>query len=185
MATLTPNYSLIKPDATDPFGSFRQDYNSNLDIIDANLGGGGGGGGHTIINPSGTAMAQRSGLKFTGGVTVTDDSGNNETVVNVVSGGSHTYSQTEQAIGTWINGATIYECVYDLGSDISIPNNSWTYVVTIPNIDKIIDCRGQYSGGSFYPLMAYHNGNDVNVLAARLNAPAAARYLIMQYTKTV
>lgn len=43
MATYTPNYNLKKPDSTDPFGDFRTDYNDNMDIIDANLGGGGGG----------------------------------------------------------------------------------------------------------------------------------------------
>ena len=42
MATQTTNYHLSKPDATDPFGNFRQSYNDNMDIIDANLGGGGG-----------------------------------------------------------------------------------------------------------------------------------------------
>ena len=43
MATLTPNYNLSKPEATDNFSAFRQSYNDNMDIIDANLGGGGGG----------------------------------------------------------------------------------------------------------------------------------------------
>lgn len=42
MATQTTNYHLSKPESTDPFGDFRQSYNDNLDIIDANLGGGGG-----------------------------------------------------------------------------------------------------------------------------------------------
>lgn len=42
MATYTSNYNLEKPDASDPFGDFRESYNDNLDIIDANLGGGGG-----------------------------------------------------------------------------------------------------------------------------------------------
>ena len=43
MATKTTNYHLSKPDASDPFSAFRQSYNDNMDIIDANLGGGGGG----------------------------------------------------------------------------------------------------------------------------------------------
>ena len=43
MATQTTNYHLSKPDASDPFSAFRQTYNDNMDIIDANLGGGGGG----------------------------------------------------------------------------------------------------------------------------------------------
>jgi len=42
MATHTTNYNLTKPEASDPFADFRADYNDNLDIIDANLGGGGG-----------------------------------------------------------------------------------------------------------------------------------------------
>jgi len=42
MATYTTNYNLKKPDSSDPFGDFRSDYNDNLYIIDANLGGGGG-----------------------------------------------------------------------------------------------------------------------------------------------
>ncbi len=94
------------------------------------------------------------------------------------------YSTNEQVVGTWIDGSTIYECVYDLGSDLTVPNNAWTYAVAIPNIDKIIDINGQYSSGSFYPLMAYHSGNDVYILASRVNASASVRYLIMRYTKT-
>lgn len=43
MSTYTTNYNLEKPDSTDDFKDFRANYNSNMDIIDANLGGGGGG----------------------------------------------------------------------------------------------------------------------------------------------
>jgi len=43
MATYTTNYNLSKPEASDAFSAFRQSYNDNMDIIDANLGGGGGG----------------------------------------------------------------------------------------------------------------------------------------------
>lgn len=88
MATYTTNYNLIKPDATDPLGDFRSDYNSNLDTIDANLGGGGGSGGHTIIDPNGSDMTQRTGLQFTGACSVSDDSVNDKTVVNITGGGS-------------------------------------------------------------------------------------------------
>ena len=45
-------------------------------------GGGGGGSKHTIINSSGTDMAARAGLQFTG-ATVTDDSVNDKTVVAI------------------------------------------------------------------------------------------------------
>lgn len=38
--------------------------------------------GHEIKNPSGTTMTQRSALKFVGGVSVTDDSTNDQTIIN-------------------------------------------------------------------------------------------------------
>ena len=43
MSSFTPNYNLEKPDAGDAFSLFRALFNSNMDIIDQNLGGGGGG----------------------------------------------------------------------------------------------------------------------------------------------
>lgn len=60
MATLTPNYNLEKPDASDQFGDFRTSYNSNMDIIDANLGGGGSGDtvSWTQIQTTGTKIAE-------------------------------------------------------------------------------------------------------------------------------
>ena len=85
MATHTTNYNLEKPEASDPFGDFRQSYNDNLDIIDQNLGG--GGGGHTIIDPNGSDMTQRAGLQFTGSCSVTDDAVNDKTVINISGGG--------------------------------------------------------------------------------------------------
>lgn len=56
MATQTTNYHLSKPDATDPFGNFRQSYNDNMDIIDANLGGGGGGGDVMDVEVNGVSV---------------------------------------------------------------------------------------------------------------------------------
>lgn len=91
MATYTSNYNLEKPEASDPFGDFRQSYNSNMDIIDQNLGGGGGGGGHTIIDPNGSDMAQRAGLQFTGSCSVSDDAVNDKTVVNISGGGGGSF----------------------------------------------------------------------------------------------
>lgn len=85
MGTYTPNLNLYKPDASDPFGEFREKFNDNMDILDN--GGGGGSGGHTIYDPNGNALAQENGLQFTGNVSVSDDSGNGRTVVDILGGG--------------------------------------------------------------------------------------------------
>ena len=46
MSTLTPNYGLIVPEATDTVEQVRADYATNLGLIDNISGGGGGGGGN-------------------------------------------------------------------------------------------------------------------------------------------
>lgn len=91
MATYTPNLSLYMPDSTDDFGEFREEHNDNMVKIDNAIGGGGGSGGHTIIDPNGNSLPQESGLQFTGGVTVTDDSVNGKTVVDISGGGGNVY----------------------------------------------------------------------------------------------
>ena len=62
MATYTSNYNLYKPDSTDNFKDFRDEFNTNMDTIDANLGGGGGGGGSEVtwtqLQQSGTKIAE-------------------------------------------------------------------------------------------------------------------------------
>lgn len=46
-----------------------------------------------------------------------------------VSGGSHSYSTTEQVVGTWIDGSPVYEVVLETDTQVQLNNLSWT---TIP-----------------------------------------------------
>lgn len=105
MATYTTNYNLERPDASDPFGDFRESYNDNLDIIDANLGGGGGS----------SSLAGLSDVNLTtptDGQVLTYDNVNSEWVNANPSGGGDSVSWTQlQASGTKIaeidiNGTT-------------------------------------------------------------------------------
>ena len=105
MATYTTNYNLKKPEATDPFGDFRTDYNDNMDIIDANLGGGGGS----------SSLAGLSDVNLTtptDGQVLTYDGNSAEWVNANPSGGGDTVSWSQlQASGTKIaeidiNGTT-------------------------------------------------------------------------------
>ena len=78
MATLTPNYNLSKPEATDNFSAFRQSYNDNMDIIDTNLGGGGG-GSYTAgdgINITGSTISLEYLSVVSGKVCIVYDDGN-------------------------------------------------------------------------------------------------------------
>ena len=80
MASYTPNLNLYKHDTTDDFGDFRAEFNNNMDILDQ----GGGGSGHTIEDGSGTAMTARANLQFVNCTSVTDDSVNDRTIVQVL-----------------------------------------------------------------------------------------------------
>lgn len=138
MSTLTPNYNLEKPEASDPFGDFRESYNDNLDIIDANLGGGGGSSslaGLSDVNlttPTDGQVLTYDGINSEwvnanpsgGGDSVSwtqlQASGTkiaeidiNGTTTNVYApsggGGSQNYSTTEQVVGSWIDGRPVYQ----------------------------------------------------------------------------
>lgn len=105
---------------------------------------------------------------------------------NVISVSSlNNYSYDEQEIGVWLDGNKIYRKCFDLETDVVIASTAWyANIVSITGIDKIVNCFGQYSGGTFYPLMAYHVNEAVNALACRDNNSASVRYFVIEYTKT-
>jgi len=54
MATYTPNLNLYKPDSTDDYGDFREEFNENMDKIDQS--GGGGTGDVVDVEVNGTSV---------------------------------------------------------------------------------------------------------------------------------
>ena len=169
MATYTTNYNLEKPDASDPFGDFRQSYNDNMDIIDQNLGGGGG-GGHTIVDPNGTDLPQEAKLQFTGTVSVTDDSVNGATVVDIIGGGNglilnaDIYSTEEQVVGVWTNKKPLYQKT--IISDVSQSTGSISIATGISDIDEIANFNGSWSYGtnsSWIPLPFSDDSNQTSI----------------------
>ena len=160
MGTYTPNLNLYKPDASDDFGNFRQEFNNNMDKLDN--GGGGGSGGHTIIDENDTPMTQRTGLQFTGNVSVSDDAVNDKTVVDILGGGSNLildasiYSTEEKEVGVWVDNKPIYK-KSALIQNIYISANSDTTVNIsdyFSNVESVVDyeCCGS-SGEVIFPNM--------------------------------
>lgn len=191
MATYTPNLNLYKPDASDPFGNFREKFNDNMDILDN--GGGGGGGGHTIYDENGSAMTQRAGLEFTGSVSVSDDSVNDKTIVDVKGGTSFLlntiYSETEKRVGYWKDNKPLYQKTWDI-SDLSISYNSWT-ISTIPigDIETIVNVLAvNQNGRAFWGDAMASLEVDATYIGFQTgrnnNVPERYRYVTIQYTKT-
>lgn len=159
MSTYTTNYNLEKPDSTDDFKDFRSNYNSNMDIIDANLGGGGGGnvddvlvngvsvvdGNHDaqITSYKEVTQAEYDALpatKLTDGIAyfIKDAGGGG--------GGSssHNYSTTEQVIGTWIDGKPLYEItISGTVNGMTSGTHTINYSDIASDIKEIIDYKGR------------------------------------------
>lgn len=141
MATYTSNLNLYMPDSTDDFGEFREEHNDNMVKIDNAIGGGGGSGGHTIVNENGTDMPTEGKLQFKGGVTVTDDSVNGKTVVDISGGGGNVYGAFIDPSQIIANGSytgtltytAIRDCivVLDIAGDANTATNIQINGVTV------------------------------------------------------
>lgn len=103
-----------------------------------------------------------------------------------LSGEPHNYSTDEQVVGTWIDGSTIYEKTFDLGSDVVIKYDTWTDMdISATSYDKFISCSIINDSGTFYPLMVSAQNANIYCLACRSGSNVGGRYLTIQYTKSV
>lgn len=96
------------------------------------------------------------------------------------------FTTDEQNTGIKFLSNDLYYKVIDLGTDTTIRNDAWLFnVFSISNIKLIFNCFGINSQvtGTFYPLMAYLTGNDVNLLACRHNGYATCHYIVIFYIK--
>lgn len=96
-----------------------------------------------------------------------------------------TYSTTEKVVGKWIDNSDIYECTYDLGSDLTLQENTWTDtgIVTPTDANRCIKAEGIQSDGTYTCIMASIAGTNITVQSTK-NGGDIIRYLTIQYTKT-
>ena len=95
------------------------------------------------------------------------------------------YSTTEQVVGKWIDNSDIYECTYDLGSDLTLQDSTWTDTgIVIPtNANRCIKAEGIQSDGTSTCIMASISNTNITVQSTK-NGGDIIRYLTIQYTKT-
>lgn len=96
----------------------------------------------------------------------------------------HTYSTTERAVGTWIDGKSVYELTIDLGSSVTLPSQDW-YTTNIPNSDKamILNARSVSPVGMVFPLAASRDSGSTVRLWNMRNSTVACQYIILEYVK--
>ncbi|MGJ1042731.1 hypothetical protein ACR77V_12905, partial [Staphylococcus epidermidis] len=158
----------------------------------------------TQVLTSGTEIGAVNGTKLyapTGGgsdVTVTPITTTGTNIANIAvngttynlyaptsGGGGHNYSTTEQVIGTWIDGSTLYERTYDLGSDLTLQDSTWTDtgISTPTNANRCIKAEGVQSDGTSTCIMATVASTNISVQSTK-NGGDSVRYVTLQYTKT-
>ena len=100
---------------------------------------------------------------------------------------AHHYSEDEQVVGTWIDGTTIYERVFDLGSDITISYNSWSLTtISLSSINRLVNIRGLNSDGTaFYgDLLGGNNNGYLQLQTSRNGQDVYVQYVVVEYTKS-
>lgn len=103
------------------------------------------------------------------------------------SGGSSEvhYSTDEQVVGTWIDGSTVYEKIFDLGSE-TIYSAGW-HLLSIPkaNINRIFD--GLFisdTGVSYNVGLACNDTTYIEILVYSGASQVTGRYVRARYTKS-
>lgn len=101
------------------------------------------------------------------------------------SGGGHSYSTSEQVVGTWIDGSTIYERTFELQSQLTVSSSTWTSSgISADGISKIMSVElfgvSNYQGGGLANIQ-----NDVIMLQTTRNSDAYVKELSLRYTKSV
>lgn len=142
-----------------------------------NAGGGGGGGTTVIANPAGAATDTLNKLQV------------GATIYSIPSGGgsSHTYSTTEQIVGTWIDGRTIYEKTVT-GLTIALPahNGSWINTgIDATNVGAVIGAFCMDASGQYYPTQVVIFGASHTFgISFQCHTNREITIIVLQYTKT-
>lgn len=158
---------------------------SKITLNGIDYAGGSGGSGDTVswsqIQQSGTKIAE---------IEINGTSQNVFAPSGGGGGGSHTYSATEQVVGTWINGKPIYEITLDVTIAPAFQYASWIDTgADIPNGEQVIDVKGMPYGTdrANFALMAYidASGNFYVMNNRNTNYGTNKRlYITVQYTKS-
>lgn len=95
------------------------------------------------------------------------------------------YSTTPQKVGKWTDNRDVYRVVFDMGSDISIANDSLTTTtINASSMGILLDTKAIYSTGvTVYNIMGNINDNLLRFQADRNNSFISARYFIVTYVE--
>lgn len=101
----------------------------------------------------------------------------------------HHYSTSEKIVGTWIDGSTVYERTWDLGTpELEFTEDTWVNTtISNANMSAIVNVLARSNNGTYWGFMCANcdTGSYVQLYHSRPgNKTVKVRYLTLQYTKT-
>lgn len=133
-----------------------------------NIGGGAGGGsGSSVIpNPQGTATDTLVKLGIEG------------TIYDFAGSSGHNYSTTEHAVGTWIDGSTIYEKTINVNQTLRAGQHTLSH--NIVNIDKCISIVAccTYNGSNEWLYLPYLSPTNVSGYSVSIGNVNQSTYMV-------
>ena len=116
------------------------------------------------------------------------DENGNEVLCGGTIKASNDYSTSEHVIGTWIDGATLYERTFELASMITIGTDWSSTGITLTGADKIIDVEVYRIDtlGEFMTSVSLNSGTKEVSLLTMWNGVelSAGSTITLRYTKT-
>lgn len=106
-------------------------------------------------------------------------------------GAGHTYSTTEQIVGKWIDGKTLYEKTFTV-SNVTINTSDWQNIEQIADIDKLVSTdgvvtilfNGQQTGVGPYFNVSVNSSGYVRFICTTWNNETADVVVTLRYTKS-
>ena len=95
-----------------------------------------------------------------------------------------TYSTDEIVIGDFL-GKPLYRKVYDLGSDLTVQNQTWTSTsISNSNIFFVVNAKAYTSSGTCFSCICVNRDTSsyVQILQTR-SVNIKVRYIVLEYTK--
>ena len=144
-------------------------------------------GGTSVVNAQGVAEITLPSVPVqdveVGGVSVVNAQGVAEITIP---SGSHNYSTTEQVVGTWTDGKSIYEKTYNNQSIAVSTSNIWTPTsISILNINKIINITAIDNAGQKYATSGgLGTGGAIFIALPTMGSARSIETVIIQYTKS-
>lgn len=192
------NGTLYKCKANNTTGTWDSSKWEEAKAVDFGSGGGGGSGGHTILDDSGTSLAQRTNLQFKGAYSE-DNSTDDTTEVNVVremtkaefdllsadekvgfinvtdvTGGEDKfqpviYSETEREIGVWVDGKPLYQKTFVLSQGVYLAQYQWVDTgCYLPDAEQIIASDLGAGVSEISGIMDVHTADNYSLYAMNM-----------------